>query len=120
MNIPKAKKVVELTKDNRRILVTLLEGDQVASCIEEEAKKYCESCQCDEALCNEWIEHLKGKGYQATEVEIGELGPEESLPRFLEGRREAIPASPESSAPPAEVELKAEAVEEESAVSEAD
>lgn len=86
MDISKAKKVIELTRDNRKILVALFEGNQVSSCVEEESKKYCETCQCDEATCGEWVEYLKGKGYQATEVELGELGAEESLPRFLEQR----------------------------------
>ncbi len=46
MDISKAKKVVELTKGSRKILVTLYEGGQVSSCIEDEAKKkYCETCQ---------------------------------------------------------------------------
>jgi hypothetical protein len=101
MEIPKAKKVVELTKDNRKILVTVLEGDKVASCVEEDRKKFCESCQCNEALCNEWIESLKAKGYQATEVEIGELNVEESLPRFLEERTRVEPELPSEMQGPA-------------------
>lgn len=86
MDITKAKKVVELIKDNRKILVTFFEGDVVSSCVEEETKKSCENCQCDEGTCNEWIESLKEKGYKATEIELGELGIEESLPKFLEKR----------------------------------
>ncbi|MBA7677925.1 hypothetical protein ES703_86192 [subsurface metagenome] len=86
MDISKAKKVVELEKDGRKILVTLYEGGQVSSCVEEETKKYCETCQCDDETCQEWINHLKGKGYQATEIELAELGLEESLPKFLEER----------------------------------
>lgn len=93
MDIIKAKKVVELTKDNRKILVTVYEGGQVSSCIEDEAKKYCETCQADDELCQEWIEHLKSQGYQATEFELGELELEESLPKFLEERE--VTAKPE-------------------------
>ena len=120
----KVKKVVELIKDDSKILITVLEGDQVASCVEEETKKYCEACQCDEGMCDEWIEHLKSKGYQATEVRLGEMDGGESLPRFLEDRRAAaaagvdLPAPQEPSAAVAEPE--AEAAEEESAVSEPD
>ena len=90
MDISKAKKVVELTKGDRKILVTVYEGGQVSSCIEAEAKKYCETCQADDELCQQWIEHLKGKGYQATEIELGELGLEESLPKFLEQREVTV------------------------------
>ena len=87
MDISKAKKLVELTKGDRKILVTVYEGGQVSSCIEDEAKKkYCETCQADDETCREWIDHLKGKGYQATEIELGELELEESLPKFLEER----------------------------------
>ena len=86
MDISKARKVVELTKDNRKILITIYEGGQVSSCIEDEAKKYCETCQCDEGLCQEYIEDMKTRGYQATEVELGELELEESLPKFLQER----------------------------------
>ncbi|GAH61621.1 unnamed protein product [marine sediment metagenome] len=98
MDITKARKVVELTKGNRKILVTIYEGGQISSCVTEEPppteslefppvapKQYCETCLCDDETCQEWIDHLKGKGYQATEIELGdEL--EESLPRFLEER----------------------------------
>jgi len=82
----KAEKLVELEKGDRKILVTLWGNGQISSCVEEATKKYCENCQGDEALCNEYIEHLKSQGYQATEIELGELGLEESLPRFLEER----------------------------------
>ncbi|MBA7516366.1 hypothetical protein ES705_08414 [subsurface metagenome] len=129
MDISKAKKVVELTKGDSKILVTLYEGGQVASCIEDEdKKKYCETCQADDETCQQWIEHLKSKGYQATEVELGKLGIEESLPRFLEQRESAgtptevveklTVAVPEV-ASAVEPEKKPEG-EEESAVSESD
>jgi len=85
MDITKAKKLVELTKGDRKILVTIYEGGQVSSCIEDEAKKkYCETCQADDELCQQWIDHLKEKGYEAIEFELGELEIEESLPKFLE------------------------------------
>ena len=90
MDISKAKKVVELTRGDRKILITVYEGGQVSSCIEAEAKKYCETCQADDELCQQWIEHLKGKGYQAIEIELGELGLEESLPKFLEQREATV------------------------------
>jgi len=93
MDISKAKKLVELEKDNRKILVTLYEGGQISSCIEEEAKKYCESCQGDDELCRDYVEHLKSQGYQATEIELGELELEESLPKFLEQREEQVVSS---------------------------
>ena len=88
-----AKKLIELTKDNKKILVTIFEGGQISSCVQDEHKQYCETCQCDDETCEEWIEHLKGKGYSATEVKLGELEMEESLPKFLEEReRDIMPA----------------------------
>jgi len=95
MDISKAKKLVELTKGDRKILVTVYEGGQVSSCIEDEAKKsYCETCQADDETCQEWIEHLKSQGYQATEIELGELELEESLPKFLAEREVADKIEP--------------------------
>ena len=90
MDITKAKKLIELEKEGRKILITLYEGGQISSCVEAEAKKYCETCQADDELCQEWIEHLKSQGYQATEIELGELELEESLPKFLEQREEQL------------------------------
>lgn len=113
MDITKATKVVELTKGDRKILVTVYEGGQVASCIEAESKKYCETCQTDDETYQQWIEHLKENGYEAIEVELGELEPEESLPKFLQSRE--VPAEPEAATEP-----EAPAEEEESAVSETD
>jgi len=86
MDISKAKKLVELSKGDKKILVTVYEGGQVSSCVETETKKYCETCQCDDETCREWINHLKEKGYEATEIELGELEAAESLPKFLEER----------------------------------
>ena len=95
MDISKAKKLVELTKGDRKILVTIYEGGQVSSCIEDEAKKsYCETCQADDETCRQWIEHLKSQGYEATEIELGDLEIEESLPKFLSERE--ISAEPEA------------------------
>ena len=110
MDITKAKKVFELSKDNKKILVTLWEGEQISSCVIEEppptstlefpppiAKQYCETCQCDDKTCQEWIDHLKGKGYQATEIKLGELEAAESLPKFLEGKAaDKIEPAPET------------------------
>lgn len=118
MDITKAKKVVELEKDGRKILITLYEGGQISSCVTEEppltsnlefpppaAKQYCETCQCDDETCQEYIEHLKEKGYEATEIELGELAIEESLPRFLEEReRDIMPAAEPAIEPAAEAE----------------
>jgi len=89
VDISKAKKVVELEKDGRKILVTLWEGNQISSCVtgEDNKSQYCETCQCDDETCQEWLEHLKSHGYQATEIELGELELEESLPKFLEQRQ---------------------------------
>ena len=102
MDISKAKKVVELTKGDRKILVTVYEGGQVSSCIEDEAKKkYCETCQADDETCQQWIEHLKENGYQATEVELGELELEESLPKFLEQREIPVEVQPAAEEAPA-------------------
>ena len=90
MDITKAKKVVGLTKGDRKMMVTVYEGGQVSSCVEAGARKYCETCQADDETCQEWIEHLKEKGYEATEIELGELELEESLPKFLEQREAPI------------------------------
>jgi len=108
VDITKAKKVFELSKDNRKILVTLYEGGQVSSCVTEKpppteslefptpvAKQYCETCQCDDETCQEWVESLKARGYQATEIELGELELEESLPKFLDQREEQLVTSEE-------------------------
>jgi len=92
MDISKAKKLVELEKDGHKILVTLWEGDQISSCAtsEDKRKQYCESCQGDDELCRDYVEHLKEKGYEATEIELGELELMESLPKFLEEREIAV------------------------------
>ncbi|GAH84625.1 unnamed protein product, partial [marine sediment metagenome] len=57
---------------------------------------YCETCEGDDALCNEFVEHLKSQGYEATEIELGELELEESLPKFLKQRE--ITVKPEITA----------------------
>jgi len=95
MDISKAKKLVELEKDGRKILVTLWEGNQISSCVtgENTKKQYCESCQGDDELCRDFVEHLKSQGYQSTEIELGELELEESLPRFLEQREAQVVTS---------------------------
>ena len=90
----KAKKLVELSKGDRKILVTVYEGGQVSSCIEEQEKRYCETCQCDDEICQEYIEHMKAKGYGATEIELGELEVAESLPKFMEEREVSVRAHP--------------------------
>lgn len=95
MDISKAKKVVELTKDNRRILVTLWENDKISSCVEEESSQRCESCEGDEQCCNDFIEYLKDRGYQATEFQVSGPELEESLPRFLEEREVSVKVPPE-------------------------
>ena len=115
MDITKARKVVELSKDNTKILVTLWEGDRISSCVTEETKQRCETCQGDEGLCSEYINHLRGQGYQATEIEVGELGVEESLPQFLEEREVRVKVSPVVEAEEPEItleEAKKEAAEE--------
>lgn len=114
MDISKAKKFVELTKGDRKILVTIYEGGQVSSCIEDEAKKsYCETCQADDETCQEWIEHLKSQGYQATEIELGELEIEESLPKFLEQRAVAVKPEVAIAVQPGNVVVEAEEEQEE-------
>lgn len=105
MDITKAKKIVELYKDNRRILVALWEGDKISSCVEEESQQRCESCEGNEELCNDYINHLKEQGYQETELQIGELGAEESLPKFLEERESKVKATPVVEPVPEEEEI---------------
>jgi len=86
MDISKARRLVELEKEGRKILLTLWEGNLISSCVEEQEKKYCETCQCDDEVCQEYIDHLKSQGYGATEIKLGELEAAESLPKFLEER----------------------------------
>jgi len=121
MDITKARKLVKLTKEDREILVTLWDGDKISSCmIEEDRKQTCETCQGDEECCRSWIEHLKEKGYRATEIELGEIGLEESLPRFLEEKESADKpevVSAENAEP--EVKLEVEVEPEESRPEEA-
>jgi len=93
VDISKALKLIELEKEGRKVLIALYEGGQISSCVEAGAKKYCETCQADDETCQEWIEHLKSQGYQATEIELGELELEESLPKFLEQREEQVVTS---------------------------
>lgn len=93
MDISKAKKLVELSKENRKILVTLWEGDKISSCVEDSAqdkkKSYCETCEGSEELCNGFVDYLKSRGYEATEIEVSELQIEDSLPKFLERPKKA-------------------------------
>jgi len=94
MDISKARRLVELEKDGRKILVTLWEGEQITTCATaEETKQHCETCQGDDELCSSYIDYLKGKGYQATEIELAEA-VEETLPKFLEKREESVRAHP--------------------------
>lgn len=85
-DISKARRLIELTKGDRKILVTLWEGDKLSSCVAEDEKEFCETCGGDDTLCEQWIQHLEEQGYTPKEIELGELEPEESLPRFIEGR----------------------------------
>ncbi|GAI76842.1 unnamed protein product [marine sediment metagenome] len=86
MDISKARRLVELEKEGRKILLTLWDGNLISSCVEENEKKYCETCHCNDEICQEYIDHLKAQGYGATEVKLGKLELEESLPKFLEER----------------------------------
>jgi len=113
MDISKAKKLVQLSKDNRKISVTLWDGGKISSCVEEniedKKKHYCETCEGDDELCNSWIDHLKGRGYEATEIELADLHPDESLPRFSEERGVAVEPGPVSIQGHAQAGIGAEA-----------
>lgn len=98
MDITKARKVVELSKEGKKILVTLWD-DKISTCVVEDERQYCESCQGDEEICNDYINYLKEKGYEATEVALG-VEVEESLPRFLEEREVMEPEAVEEVAGP--------------------
>jgi len=91
MDTTKAKRVFELSRDNKKILVALWSNDKISSCVTEQTeaapKSRCESCEGDDELCEQYISHLRDQGYQATEVELGELATEESLPEFLKARQ---------------------------------
>ncbi len=93
MDISKARRLVELEKEGSKILLTVWEGNLISSCVEEQEKKYCETCQCDDEICQDYIDHLKTQGYRATEITLGELEAAESLPKFLE-EREVIRVQP--------------------------
>jgi len=94
MDISKARRLVELEKDGVKMLVTLWDKDNISCCTTAaEQKQTCESCQGDAELCNDYVEHLKSKGFSATEIEIGgDL--EESLPRFFAEREGTIRVTP--------------------------
>ena len=94
MDISKARRLVELEKEGRKILLTLWEGNLISSCVEEQEKKFCETCQCDDEVCQEYIEHLKAQGYGATEIKLGELEAAESLPSFIQERKGAEKVEP--------------------------
>jgi len=94
MDISKARRLVELEKEGRKILLTLWEGNLISSCVEDQEKKYCETCQCDDKICQEYIDHLKAQGYGATEIKLGELEAAESLPKFLAERQVADKIEP--------------------------
>ena len=94
MDISKARRLVELEKEGRKVLLTLWDGNLVSSCVEEQEKKYCETCQCDDEICQEYIDHLKSQGYGATEIELDELEATESLPKFLEERGRIVHVQP--------------------------
>lgn len=85
IEINEAKKIVELRKDDRKILVTVYESGQVSCCTEERNESFCEKCQCDDETCKQWIENMKEKGYQATEIELGGL-KDDSLHSFIASR----------------------------------
>jgi len=95
MDISKARRLVELEKEGRKVLLTLWEGNQLSSCVEEKEKKYCETCQCDDDVCQEYIDHLKSQGYGATEIKLNELEGAESLPRFLQERGISVHVHPQ-------------------------
>jgi len=103
MDISKARRLVELEKEGRKILLTLWEGNLISSCVTEEppptsslefpppaAKQFCETCQCNDEICQEYIDHLKAQGYGATEIKLGELEDAESLPKFLKERERPV------------------------------
>lgn len=86
----KALKVVELTKDDKKVIVTLWDSNLISSCVEEVETQQCDSCQGDEKACSDFVDYLKEKGYGAKEVALGELGDEESLPKFLEEKKAEV------------------------------
>lgn len=90
MDISKARRLIELTKGDRKILVTLWESGQISNCVTDQEMQSCESCQGDGQLCEEWVNYLKEQGYEASEVALGELPAEESLPKFIEEREPRI------------------------------
>lgn len=100
----KAKRITELNKEGKSILVALWPDDKVISCVTSELAKRCESGVCDEETFNHYINYLKEQGYEATEIELGELELEESLPKFLEERKRDIMPAVEPSAEAAEGE----------------
>ena len=94
MDISKARRLVELEKDGRKVLLTLWGRNLVSSCVEKQEKTYCETCQCNDETCQEYIEHMKAQGYGVTEIKLGEVDAAESLPKFLEEREVSVRAHP--------------------------
>ena len=93
MDISRARRLVELEKEGRKILVTLWEGEKITTCATtEESKQQCETCQGDDELCDSYVDFLREKGYQATEIELGG-GIEENLPKFLQEREVQVEPS---------------------------
>lgn len=86
MDITKAKKVVELEKEGKKVLVALWEGDKITSCVTDQVRQSCEACDGNEEVVQEYINHLKEQGYRATELVLPMVEAEESLPKFVQER----------------------------------
>lgn len=93
MDTTKATKVVELTKGTKKVVVALWDNGQISSCAIEENKQECDFCKGNPELCQQYIERLQSDGYAVTDFEVGELGPEVSLSKFIE-EQEGIVVQP--------------------------
>ena len=84
----KAKRIIELNKGNKSILVTVWEGGQVSNCITERDKgrSLCETCAADDAACNEWLDYLRNQDYEVKEIDLADTEVQESLSRFMAER----------------------------------
>ena len=102
MDIKKAKRLIELKRDDRRIVVTQFENEVSSCVIEAEKRQRCETCVADDKDCNEWLDYLRGQGYEVKEIDLADTEVQESLSRFMAERQIIEPIAPILGAPPEE------------------
>lgn len=94
MDIKKAKRLIELRRDDRRIVVTQFENEVSSCVIEAEKRQRCETCAANDEACNAWLDHLKEQGYEVKEIDLADTEVQESLSRFMAERQIIEPIAP--------------------------